>query len=155
MLNLNKTTDATTTDATTTDATTDATTDTTTDATTDAGFVHPQADVSRAEYSGLSSYINSGRVLCIKTGVQKYGKRSDATFTPRMHGCIAAMRKAYGGAQFTLRGFDNAQLAIFINSGVLVNVRNGDTGADGTITDGDKPATAKLAKRFTADATRV
>lgn len=116
-------------------------------------FVHPQADVSKAEYSGLSSYINSGRKLAAPIGNTKYGKRADATFTPRMRGCIAAMRKAYGADQFTIRGFDNAQLAIFLNSGVLVNLRNAVT-IDGYIYDSEKPASVKLSSRYAPDATK-
>ena len=116
-------------------------------------FVHPQADVSRAEYAGLSSYINAGRKLAASIDCGKYGKRADATLTPRMRGCIAAMRKAYGSDQFTIRGFDNAQLAIFLNSGILVNLRNAVT-INGCVCDGDKPATAKLAARYAPDATK-
>ena len=120
-------------------------------ATDKPAFVHPQADVSKAEYTGLSSYINSGRTLAAPIGNTKYGKRADATFTPRMRGCIAAIRKAYGADQFTIRGFDNAQIAIFINSGVFCNLRNAVT-IDGYIFDGDKPASVKLSSRYTPDA---
>jgi len=129
-------------------------TDTATATATDKpAFVHPQADVSKAEYSGLSSYINSGRKLAAPIGNTKYGKRADATFTPRMRGCIAAIRKAYGSDQFTLRGFDNAQIAIFINSGVFCNLRNAVT-LDGYIYDADKPASVKLSSRYAPDAAK-
>lgn len=105
------------------------------------------ATVSAEHYAGLSSYLNSERKTAIGLSVKKYGKRDASKFTPRMHGCIAAMRAAYGTKSFRARGFDNAQIAIFINSGVLT-YNGGATDDTGYLRDAESPVMLKLTPAF-------
>lgn len=105
------------------------------------------ANVSADHYAGLSSYLNAERKTAIGLAVKKYGKREASKFTPRMHGCIAAMRAAYGTKAFRARGFDNAQIAIFINSGVL-SYTGGATDESGYLRDAEQPVMLKLSPTF-------
>lgn len=99
-------------------------------------------------YSGKSAPLTTTSKTAVPIGIAKYGARDAASLTPRMLAALTDAHRAYGDKPFPASGLDNAQAAIFINSGFLTHSGGVAGKRDGIdiLADGAEPLMLRFTK---------
>jgi hypothetical protein len=83
---------------------------------------HDAAGFFGRVYTGISKTRNADVSAAPDTGTSKASARTFAQLTPRMHATLTDLALRYGIEQFPLIGIDRGQAAIFLNSGMLIQL---------------------------------
>ena len=87
-----------------------------------AKAAHDAAGFFGRVYTGLSKTRNADVSAAPRTDTSKATPRTFANLTDRMHATLTDLAMRYGIEQFPLIGIDRGQAAIFLNSGMLIQL---------------------------------